>query len=60
MVILYICVVILIVVSVLVVIYAVAFLWYERDLISTILFLCSFIPLLISIYCALRVRFLDF
>lgn len=53
MVILYICVVILIVVSVLFVILATTLVWNERDLVSVILFLLSFIPLLMSIYIAL-------
>nr|DAM59609.1 MAG TPA: vacuolar sorting protein [Bacteriophage sp.] len=53
MVILYICVVILIVVSVLFVILAATLVWNERDLVSVILFLLSLIPFLILIYIAL-------
>lgn len=53
MVILYICVVILIVVSVLFVILATTLVWNERDFFSVILFLLSLIPFLMSIYIAL-------
>lgn len=53
MVILYICVVILIVASGLFVILATTLVWNERDLVSVILFLLSFIPFLMSIYIAL-------
>jgi predicted neutral ceramidase superfamily lipid hydrolase len=53
MVILYICVVILIVVSVLFVILATTLVWNERDSVNVILFLLSLIPFLMSIYIAL-------
>lgn len=53
MVILYACIVILIVVSVLVVICGATLVWNERDLISAILFLISLIPFLMTIYMAL-------
>ena len=53
MVILYACIVILIVVSVLVVICVATLVWNERDLISAILFLISLIQFLMTIYMVL-------
>lgn len=56
MAIIYICVVIVAVIAFLSVINMAAFAWNERDFIPTILFLCSVVAFLLSIYGSLRIR----